>query len=263
MAFIPGTNFSEALFGTAASDTIDALGGNDFLGGVGGDDFLSGGAGIDKLNGGAGNDRLDGGSETDTADYSNAPQSVDVRLTTGVGTDGTGGFDTLISIENIDGSNFSDGLVGDNNANLLRGNGGSDSMFGGSGNDTLLGGSGNDALNGELGKDLLKGGSDADTFRFADISHSGVGAANRDVIADFVHGQDKIDLGAIDARGGTVGNQAFAFIGAAAFSAEGQVRVVTDGDHMLVQMNTSGTSGVDSEIELTGHLTVTAIDFTL
>ena len=48
-----------------------------------------------------------------------------------------------------------------------------------------------------------------------------------------------------------------------AFSAEGQVRVITDGDHMLVQMNTSGNSGADSVIELTGNIDVTAIDFTL
>jgi|SRR4051812_32659940 len=263
MVLIPGTGASEPLFGTAASDTIDALGGNDFLFGFGGDDFLFGGTGIDKLNGGAGNDRLDGGSETDTADYSNAPQSVDVRLTLGLATDGTGGFDDLISIENIDGSNFGDVLIGDTNANLIRGNGGNDVIFGISGNDTLLGGQGNDVINGELGKDRLSGGSDADTFRFADLNHSGVGALNRDVITDFAHGVDDIDLETIDAKAGTLGNQAFTFIGSNTFTDEGQVRVFTDAGNTIVELNSSGTSGAESQIELTGLVNLSASDFFL
>jgi hypothetical protein len=89
------------------------------------------------------------------------------------------------------------------------------------------------------------------------------GSFRRDVIADFVHGQDKIDLESVDAKVGTTDNQAFTFIGSAAFTAEGQVRVVTEDDHMLVQMNTFDNSGAESMIQLTGNIDVTATDFVL
>jgi serralysin len=68
---------------------------------------------------------------------------------------------------------------------------------------------------------------------------------------------------AIDARAGVSGNQDFSFIGSQAFSAEGQIRVVTEGDHTLVQINTTGNGGTDSEIQLAGHITLSANDFVL
>jgi Ca2+-binding RTX toxin-like protein len=263
MPVISGSNVSDAIFGTGSDDTIFGLAGNDFLSGVGGNDKLIGGVDNDKLNGGAGSDTLDGGSGTDTADYANSPVAVDVRLTSNLATDGFGGFDQLISIENIDGSAFDDALVGNDLANLLRGNAGRDAEFGGSGNDLLSGGSGNDVLNGELGQDRLTGGSGFDVFRYADLSHSGVGSANHDFITDFEHGSDDIDLASIDAKAGAVGNQVFTFIGSAAFTDEGQVRAVTVGASTIVQLNTSGASGAEAEIELFGNVTLSASDFFL
>ena len=263
MAFISGTNFSEALFGTAASDTIDALGGNDFLSGEGGNDKLFGGEGLDKLNGGTGSDRLDGGPGTDTADYSKAPNGVDVNLFQGNGFDGTGSVDTLISIENSDGSNFSDGLTGNSNPNLLRGNDGNDSIFGFGGNDILLGGQGDDFIKGGEGKDKISGGTGADNLLYTATSDSGVGTLNRDVITGFEHGVDKINVSGIDAKAGPLGNEAFTFIGSADFSAEGQIRVFNENGNTIVQLNTSGASGAESEIELTGLVNPSASDFIL
>jgi serralysin len=54
------------------------------------------------------------------------------------------GTDTLVSIENLIGSNYSDTLTGDSGNNIL---------IGGAGNDTLEGGAGNDTLNGGGGLD--------------------------------------------------------------------------------------------------------------
>jgi Ca2+-binding RTX toxin-like protein len=124
--------------------------------------LLRGMDGWDTLTGGAGNDTLDGGDSTwwdsDTADYSAAGNSTNVNLTTGKASDGDGGTDTLISIENVIGSQFNDILVGNTLANELEGGAGNDSLTGGGGDDTLYGGDGADTLSGGAGNDWLLGG---------------------------------------------------------------------------------------------------------
>lgn len=284
MAIIRGTTASESLIGGSESDTINGFDGDDVLLGNFGNDVLHGDNGNDSLFGNEGNDSLDGGLDNlgdsdrlaggtgiDTATYAQVQHGISVNLIQGQML-GAGNVDTLISIENVTATNFNDSVVGDFGNNLIQGADGIDFIDGLSGNDFLSGNSGNDVIKGAAGIDLLVGGSgadkltggtEADTFRYFGTADSGVGSVSRDVIADFVHGQDKIDLGFVDAKVGITGNQSFAFIGADAFTAEGQVRVVTEGDHLLVQMNTSGTTGADSVIELTGNIDVTAIDFTL
>ena len=59
---------------------------------------------------------------------------------------GGAGIDTLVSIENLTGSAFNDGLGGDDGDNVLRGLAGDDALYGGAGNDTLDGGTGNDSV---------------------------------------------------------------------------------------------------------------------
>jgi Ca2+-binding RTX toxin-like protein len=71
----------------------------------------------------------------------------------------------------------------------LNGSTGNDTLLGGAGNDVLLGDAGNDRLNGGVGNDFLIGGAGKDTFVFAK-------GGGQDIIADFVGGQDKIDLSA-------------------------------------------------------------------
>ena len=104
--------------------------------GTTGNDSLFGGKFNDFLIGSPGNDFLDGGSGTDTADYTSASGSVTVNLLTGVAIKADGN-DTLVSIENVYGSNFADTLTGNASAN---------SLFGGKGNDTLAGGQGADTF---------------------------------------------------------------------------------------------------------------------
>ena len=94
---------------------------------------------------------------------------------------------------------------------------------------------------------------------------SGVGLGKRDVIADFQHGVDKIDLHFADAKTsvGNLGNQDFTFIGGNAISAEGQVRVFTEGANTIVQGSNDGNKLPEFEIQLTGHVTLSVGDFVL
>ena len=267
MATISGTNTDDHKDGTELADTIFGFDGDDQLAGLGGNDYVIGGAGNDIVFGGLGNDLLDGGSGVDTVTYGQVQHGMDVDLAKGradaQSSEFRGPVDTLSSIENVNGTNFNDSLTGDSGANSLSGSGGIDGIDGGGGNDTLSGGLGKDGLFGGLGVDKLTGGADADRFGFFSTSESGVGTDKRDVITDFQHLVDRIELDVIDAKAGTAGDQSFKFIGNANFSGEGQVRVVTEGDHKVVQLNTSGLGGAESEIQLTGLVTVSDGDFLL
>jgi Ca2+-binding RTX toxin-like protein len=92
-------------------------------------------------------------------------------------------------------------------------------LWGGAADDTLIGGGGNDLIFGGDGADLLRGNGGADTYRYQASSESRPDAA--DVIDGFVTLVDKIDLQRIDANVVVEGDQAFTYIGAAAFSAAG------------------------------------------
>jgi len=122
----------------------------------------------------------------------------------------------------------SQGLAGTGNelANILTGNGGANTLTGLAGQDTLIGGAGNDKLVGGADRDVLTGGSGSDIFDFNALSESGLTTATRDVITDFTHGADRIDVSTLDARAATAGNEAFSFIGHASFgtNASGQLR---------------------------------------
>ncbi|MBD0327946.1 MAG: calcium-binding protein, partial [Pyrinomonadaceae bacterium] len=136
-----------------------------------------------------------------------------------------------------------DTLIGDGTFRPILANGGDDrdTLAGGNGNDTLngdggddqlSGGAGNDVLDGGLGRDLLSGGGGSDIFRYNSTGDSPAAGIARDVIlafGDSTGNQDHIDLSAIDANAGGGGDPQFVFIGNAAFTAAGQVRVVNQG----------------------------------
>ena len=109
---------------------------------------LTGSAFNDTLGSDSHDNILDGGDGNDTASYAAATGAVTVDLTQQDSQQDTGnaGNDTLISIENVTGSNFNDTLIGDLNDNKLTGGGGNDMLIGSDGNDSLDGGTGTDTV---------------------------------------------------------------------------------------------------------------------
>jgi Ca2+-binding RTX toxin-like protein len=143
-------------------------------------------------------------------------------------------------------------------------------LSGGEAGDTLIGGAGSDQLHGGGGADLLRGGAGADLFRYSAAGDSVLGAS--DTIEGFVAGQDRIDLNRIDAKASTTAeNEAFAFIGAAAFSgggpgASGEVRAVfISGSLWRIEADVNGDARADLFIEVyvAGGQALTSAEFIL
>jgi Ca2+-binding RTX toxin-like protein len=115
--------------------------------------------------------------------------------------------------------------------------------------------------------DTLVGGTGADEFIYNAVSNSRAGAANRDVINGFDRGavQDRIDLSAIDANTATAANDAFTFIGSAAFTAAGQVRIQSLGgpNAVIVEINVNADPAADMQIFVNLTTTMQAGDFLL
>jgi Ca2+-binding RTX toxin-like protein len=150
-----------------------------------------------------------------------------------------------------------DRLTGDARDNYIDGKAGSDVLKGEAGNDTIYGGA---------GRDVMTGGTGNDTFLFKAVSDMGTTAASRDVITDFVKGQDKIDLSAIDANSGLTGDQAFSFLAGdnQAFTHKvGEVAWHIDAasNQTVIQGDMNGDGVHDFEIQLTGQIHLGSGDF--
>ncbi len=128
----------------------------------------------------------------------------------------------------------------------------------------LDGGAGNDVLDGGIGKDMLTGGAGADTFRFDD-GDTAATLPLADLIVDFVRADgDGIDLAAIDANAGVGGDQAFTFVGNAAFSGTaGELRYGIHAGVTYAQGDTDGDGTADFMIALAGGRGMHAGDFIL
>jgi hypothetical protein len=151
-------------------------------------------------------------------------------------------------------SNEEDTVFGRDGHDDIQGMAGDDDLYGEGGNDTLVGGAGLDRLTGGLGKDQ---------FTYNSVSEST--ATARDLILDFSRSQgDKISLSAIDANSGLSGNQAFTFIGTAAFSnVAGQLRYETSGGLTTIFGDVNGDGVADLQIQLSGSVALIASDFVL
>lgn len=213
------------IVGTNGHDRITGTAFTDQVLGGSGNDLIRGGTGNDRLDGGSGHDRLEGGSGND-------------RLS------GETGNDVLV------GGDGNDALSGGSDNDALHGERGNDNLSGGPGNDTFWGGPGSDTLSGGSGRDVF-------VFRAASDTPTGRG---RDTVADFQPGRDKLHLAGIDARPSTARDDAFVFIGSAAFSGvAGQVRKAG----ALVEGDLNGDRVADFQIVLTGAPILTAGDFIL
>lgn len=249
-------NGNDTAIGGAFADRFAGGAGNDELDGGGGDDVLLPGAGSDVVDGGAGS--------RDLLDYLGAG-AVNVSLALGEASGSDAQGDILAGVEWLAGGNFNDILAGDAFANTLFGRSGNDLLSGDAGNDLLVADIGNDTLVGGSGVDVLRGGVGADLFRFLAATDSGTVGAPRDRIMDFVRAQvDRIDVATIDANGALAGNQAFGFIGAAAFTAAGQIRSQVINGNTFVFGNTDANLAT-SEFSLLviGAVPLVAGDFIL
>jgi Ca2+-binding RTX toxin-like protein len=248
-------NLGLAFFGGGGADSITGSASGDEIRGDNGDDTLVGRGGADQLYGGNGDDLLNGGDGDDVL----AGRADDDRLFGRAGADslfGEGGDDILAGNDGEDtlsGGDGEDVLSGNAGDDTLSGGAGGDLLSGGGDDDLLFGGAGEDTLNGGQGRDLLIGGQDFDVFLFSSTGDSATGA-QRDVIdgfdgIGFVPG-DRVDLSGIDAVAGG-GDNAFAFIGVAAFSAPGQIRVFNQGGDTIIAGNTAGGTAAEFEIAVT------------
>ena len=232
---------SDQVFAGDGADIIYGDAGNDRIFGDQGNDLINAGAGDDTVFGGAGNDLLvaeigdgndvyfgddsEGGSGIDTIDLSAATFAVTVNL-------GAGPL--------LNGSVFSSQT----------------------GNDTIWGienvntGSGNDIITASNAVNVINGGAGNDTFRFLTAS-----AADGDTILGFEPG-DRLDLSGMDANLGSNGDQSFALVTGAAFTAAGQLAISfesrQDGDFTIVQGNIDGNNDADFKIEIAGHQNLNA-----
>jgi Ca2+-binding RTX toxin-like protein len=273
-----GTGNSQAneINGGTTVDYLHGADGNDILNGNDGDDELYGEGDHDILNGGAGSDLMYGGYGNDTY-YVDYEGDTVVEL---AGGDTDHVYTSLTNymlsdwVENLTfngvgdpalnftGSNVGNIILGRGNDDLLDGLAGADELQGKAGNDVLHGGAGDDLLIGGPGSDVLCGGSGGDLFRFFD-GDSGTGAG-ADGITDFVNVVDKVDLRDIDSNSGVGGDQAFSWIGTAAFSGTaGELRYYFDGTDTWLQGDCTGDGVSDFEIVFTGSLTLSATDFYL
>ena len=251
-----GSNRAETVYGRAGDDDLYGYGGSDILYGEAGRDLLIGGAGADKLYGGAdsdlldggtGSDLLDGGDGFDYIDYLYAGDGVVVDLSRGLATrDGDGGRDTLAAIEGVYGSQHADRLIGD------------------AGTNELFGRAGNDILTGGAGQDLTVGGAGADRFVFNDGDVSAT-LAQADLIGDFRHAErDRIDLRGLDANSALAGDQAFTFVGQAAFSGTaGELRFAFQNGETVLTGDTNGDAVADVFLRVSDQTTLVKADFLL
>ena len=224
-------------------------------------DTLDGGAGADLMIGRAGNDVY---IVDDAGDV--------VREVAGGGTDVVrSSVDHALrrEVEHLvlTGSGAING-TGNALANVITGNDGANRLEGGTGADTLDGGAGADTLTGGHGQDLLMGGLGADVFIFGSLSDSGTTIETADEILDLVDSdfeEDRIDLSALDANQVALGNQDFVFIGAAAFSAAGQLRYEYDYvlDFGMLYASTDADSDAEFALKLLGVSSLTQQDLVL
>lgn len=122
-------------------------------------------------------------------------------------------------------------------------------IYSGNGADVIIGSQGGDIISGRGGGDQLTGGAGNDVFLYSNVTDST--ATAQDHILDFAIG-DRVQLTAIDAITGG-GNDAFAFIGASAFSnTAGELRAVNvGGSDWLIEGDVNGDGIADLSILLT------------
>lgn len=174
----------------------------------------------------------------------------------------------LSGADTLYGSRYNDAWNGCNGNDVLHGASGNDTLYGGygddrvygdTGNDYLLGDAGNDYLYGGTGRDTLVGGAGSDDFVFNSIAEAGNGTG-RDIIKDFQHSYDDIDLRNIDANTQVSGNQAFTYVGGHTFTHHaGELRYAGG----VVYGDVNGDGVADFSITIENRAALSTGDFLL
>jgi len=244
---------------TAAASGFSSVTGVENVTGGDGNDTLTGTNLANSLSGGVGNDTLDGNGGTDLLV---GGAGNDTYITDGGDTLTEGnnaGIDTVVSSVTF--------TLANNFENLTLSGAGNINATGNGANNVIIGNAGDNIITGGTGADIMDGGAGNDTFDFNALNESS--GANVDTINGFqgpgVLGGDVIDLSTIDAINGGA-DQAFNFIGSAAFSAAGQLRAQIDviNNVTIIQGNTNANTGtVEFELRLSGQHSLFTGDFIL
>lgn len=263
-----GNGLANRLTGNGGNNWLQGGDGNDWLVGYGGGDILDGGAGADTMYGGIGSDTyiIDavGDQVIEKAgegwldivhSYVTTTIPLNVEILSLVGSADLTAF----------GNQYGNELSGNDGANGLYGRAGGDTLKGNAGDDLVKGEDGDDILWGGSGRDDLYGGGGADSFSFTTGDFAGLTDATCDRIYDFSQAEaDKISFNQMDANDMEFGDQAFSFIGDAAFGGiAGQLRSYQDGGNTYVQGDTNGDGVADFLIRLDGLHSLTSGDFIL
>ena len=139
-----GTTYNETVYGGAGNDTLSS---NNYASNTSGS--LSNGTRGDLLDGGAGNDWVNYSYEA------TSPVTINLVAATATAIFDADNVDTLVSIENVLGTQAADNITGDAGANIIDGYTGNDTINSGNGNDTVIGGLGLDAITVGSGNDVV------------------------------------------------------------------------------------------------------------
>jgi Ca2+-binding RTX toxin-like protein len=233
-----GNNYTQKILGGAGSDTLTVY--YDIasvLDGGAGDDVMTGSYLDDVFYVDSAGDVVNDYASLDGSGYDRVYASVDYSLAAGQ------------TIEALYANAGSTGLT-------LTGNEVNNRIYGGDGDDVLAGGA---------GADVMRGGSGHDQFYYASTDDSGKTASTRDKIFGFVHGEDIIDVGDIDAIRGTAADNSFIFKDDGIITAAGQIRAVDVTGGCLLEFNTGGTLAPEMRIFISGGIAAefSAADFML
>lgn len=284
---IRGLGGNDIIYGGSGNDDIyGGLGENDLYGGSGADWFV-----MTPRSSGLSDDLIaDFEFDTDRIDVSGWGVSDFSQLQELLRNDGSGnayfnayynGYNHFVTVDGVAanqltsadfvyssvgasrivGTSYADTLFGSRGGDSINSGAGNDYVLGGLGNDSITGASGNDKIVGGAGADTLSGGSGSDTFIFNSTSESA--GSVRDRILDFEEDIDRFDLAGIDANVLVSGNQAFDFIGEAAFTAAGQIRYLFANGNTYIRGNTDGDSAGEFEFLIRGYHDMLSSDFIL
>ncbi len=303
---ISGGIGNDTIFGAGGNDVLNGGKGNDTIDGGSGINTILGQAGNDTITmvSGSSGSNIDGGSDFDTLVINGTSVSVGtfldiekIQFQSGgaldltaaqfaalpISAQITGAGQLIVTLSaagmidtsqfvfgpgatvRVNGSAGADVIVAGAAAHTLNGGAGADRIDGGSFADTIDGGSEADKITGRGGADVLTGGTGNDAFKFDALGDSGLGAA-ADRINDYQVGIDRLNFKDIDPNNTGI-DDAFAFIGSAAFGGTGaaEIRYATSGGNLVVQADADGNGVADMEIFLMslGGQTLTANDFVL